>query len=476
MTEVQPKTIPTAVCEVFHFSDGNIHRLKPDSNFISKSSNEHKVGANQMETNSTHDNSKHRGFGSAFSKASTSSVEKRLNFLSTMQKYYRNQSLMYASLPTKLPNIHGHRSRQLASTQRQTRSSPAKIVQSNTPANSNASDSPSDFTFINRALNGSKSEIDYDELRSKMATRGASSRSSLQMSESDSSSPEPDDKQECTHPAVSSPWPPEGDEKPSSPVPATSDKDHPLEYSSTQIASNGNPPHQEKTIRDPFDLTNFQMSRSFRESLQIYHMTRSRTKKLKKPQHSETGSDVTTTDKSESIGNLSLTAHKVQGVNTKVVTQRNRPDRQMCHSPNQGIDHKEAPKKTNTVSPETKKLPALPKPAVSRTVSSISEEHTMFIGSYYDQFSHRKLKKSVTPGERKRSRAQANNLISKQYNQSDAKQYINVKIGRMTHSSVQEDRDFERNEFPDDLIPINNDTTTNDRKESNPKEDEMMNL
>ena len=405
--EIQPQAMQTAVCEVFQFSDGNIDQLKPADRYKLGTTHKSKHTNNNEKkpcTNNKSFNLHQVDLHLSAKYGRSLSARRRLHCLETMKKFYGNQSLAPKS-SIKLPDIH----KNSAAIKRQTKSSPAKMTRDSLVISSTRIGASGDI--IEKSDN-----IDWDEGRSKMATRG-NSCNSLELFESDSNGAQRDRNIEVSDiqpEEVSDIKPEVSDIQTEAAAPETTDNMTKYELELDHILEREDP-QSSTTNRNPAEI------------LKIYHVTKTQLKRTGRNQQRELVGQNQTLGNSDARNGLFEDTNYIQKLT--ITAQKNTKTSKHIQPESRPKLDPRSPTKSSASSTKGK-LPSIHSRKNSSGEMKGADEHKMFVDSYYNQFSHRKLKKPTEPSERKRTRYEAANAISKQYDRTEALHYLKVKIGR----------------------------------------------
>ena len=446
----KPKVLP--VCEVFNFSDGQIYELT--------SENEKAVRMTVSEDkHSSHEKSHHKKikkvhlkFGSTEPKDTQEPLPK---ILQNMQRHYSNHRLVYIPM-SGLPLVCNLENRKQTPGSRHLQVEKMAQLQVG-PQDKLLRGQISSKNSREKDKNSSRqdlmmTEVDWDELRSKMATRGADSRgSSLYHSAASSRSCSPHSDLDMSS---VTPWPDQEQY-----LKATKESDcrefaredyhGDLQRETTFQLLPGDPfvlPAIEKSNGLRKSKNDQRIEQKFEETLKIYKRTREKIMSLDKIKEKER-KFVRSGKRRRRQFPVELSVQRIEGARPvekvvnleerrcKGVDLEKRGAESALQSQKSKIELKSAQRKSTTKLP-----PITPKP--NQTVKSGKEkaatppkkrsetpQRKMFADGDYDQFSHRKLKTKTGTPRTPRTKQATQNQISRQYDRNEAMQYIKVKIG-----------------------------------------------
>lgn len=442
----KPKLLP--VCEVFNFSDGQIYELATENEKVERMTAGDKHSANRK-----HHTKKIKKVHLEFSNTEKKETQEHLpKILQNMQRHYSNHKLVY--IPTSgLPMVcNMERTKQTIDNMAQLQVGPQdRLLKEKRPFKQSRDDKGRSMKRHDVMM----TEVDWDELRSKIATRGGESRgSSLYHSPVSSSPCSPHSELDMTS---ASPWP---------------DHDQYLqavrELNSQQNAgqTNYNGLPCETTFQlspgDPFVLPAIEKSNSmtkskhgidqrieqkFEQTLKIYKRTREKILSMDKIKEKEQ-KYVRSGKRRRKQFPIELSVQRIEGarpVENIVKTEATRvhsteTDAEATGSALQSqkskIELKFTQRKSSTKLPPITQTPKSTTRSGKEKVNTPPKKTTgtpqkkMFAECDYDQFSHRKLKtKAAATPRTPRTKQASQNQISRQYDRNEAMQYIKVKIG-----------------------------------------------
>lgn len=448
---VQPKPVP--VCEVFNFSEGSIHELKSDSKLtMEKSKQGATTESNRLGRNERRNETKGKEQATFKShKNSQNGHKSKDTSRGPPQKlvYVPNSNLpMLCKLDNEKHPDRGVHMQSMVQLPAKQITSPREII------------SESTYDFLSKPHTSDKyyvnttTEVDWDEIRSKMATRAAESRASSLNRSSPISMASTHADEDIIAPV---PWP--GSE--------TQDAIEQLSHNHSLYDKKQIKALQEITFQpspgDPFKLpiidrqnnrrqlknvVDQRIEEKFEETLKIYKRTREKIMNLDMIREKQRQIQRSPRRRRRQFPE-ELNVQRIEGSRpVEMVTKspvnndsflhqkedKNLEAERALHSQKSKMEPKpEFPGSPTKLPPIAQKSPpkVKSKPSNNSPPSKSApdaKQRKMFMESDYDQFSHRKLKsKSGTP-RTPRTKHGTQNQISKPYDRNQAMQYINVKI------------------------------------------------